>query len=188
MLLMRGVMASYRLPTIAYRHSIVERRMSQAVMMQDARGTSAQAVLTASGALWFAVACVGQWIFAAYITVQYVAPALRNDFSGWNDVMANGLIRGDVAGNAALVVHLFIALVITVGGTLQLMPAIRNRVPVFHRWTGRLYIAIALVTSIAGLYMVWTRHQVGGVINYLGISVDAALIIVFALMTIQIGR
>lgn len=163
--------------------------MSEAVAERswDAKA-AARSALAAAGVLWFIPACLGQWIFAAYIAAQYVGPALAGDVSGWNDVMVNGLIAGDLVGNFALGVHLFVALVITVGGTLQLMPAIRKRAPAFHRWTGRLYIAIALLTSIAALYMVWTRDQIGAVVNDIAISIDGVLIIVFALFAISAAR
>lgn len=148
----------------------------------------AQRLLSASAIAWFVPACVGQWIFTGYIVLKYVAPALRGDVSGWNDVMVNGLIRGDLAGNIALGVHLFIAFAITAGGTLQLIPAVRRGAPSFHRWNGRAYVVIALITSLAALYMTWTRHQLGGVVSAVGISLDAVLIIFFSGMTFVSAR
>jgi hypothetical protein len=97
--------------------------------------------------------------------------------------MHNGLIAGDVIGNAALMLHIAVAFVITVGGTLQLMPFVRNRARTFHRWNGRLYIVIAFFTSIAALWMVWTRDGLGGAINDVAISINALLIMAFAWMT-----
>ena len=148
----------------------------------------AQRLLSASAIAWFVPACVGQWIFTGYIVLKYVAPALRGDVSGWNDVMVNGLIPGDLAGNIALGVHLFIAFAITAGGTLQLIPAVRRGAPSFHRWNGRAYVVIALITSLAALYMTWTRHQLGGVVSAVGISLDAVLIIFFSGMTFVSAR
>lgn len=163
--------------------------MSEAVIAWpgDAVG-AAHKVLQASGVLWFIPACIGQWIFAAYIAVQYVGPAFAGDVSGWNDIMINGLIQGDLIGNIALGVHLFIAFAITVGGTLQLMPAIRKRAPTFHRWNGRTYIVVAFVTSIAALYMTWSRDQIGGTPALIAISIDAVLIMAFALFALGAAR
>jgi len=149
---------------------------------------AAQNVLKASGVIWFIPACIGQWIFAVYIAAQYVGPAFVNDFSGWNDVMVNGLIEGDVVGNIALGIHLFIAFWITVGGTLQLMPAVRRRAPAFHRWNGRAYVVVAFVTSIAALYMAWTRDQIGEWPALAAISIDAVLIMMFALLALNAAR
>lgn len=163
--------------------------MSEAVIARagDAKG-AAQSLLAASGVIWSVPAFVGQWIFAAYIAIQYVGPALGGDVSGWNDIMVNGVIAGDLLGNIALGVHLFIAFWITAGGTLQLVPIIRSRARTFHRWNGRLYIVIAFLTSIAALYMTWTRDQLGGVIAASGISIDALLIMTFALLAYRAAR
>jgi hypothetical protein len=163
-----------------------EMSMSDAVAARtfDVTGV-AQKLLTASGVIWFIPAFVGQWIFAIYVAGQYVGPALAGDVSGWNDIMPTGLIAGDLAGNIALGAHLFMAFVITIGGTLQLVPQIRAHAPTFHRWNGRLYIAVAFLTSIAALYMVWTRDLIGGFISDISISIDAVLIMTFAAMALR---
>ena len=97
-----------------------------------------------------------------------------------------GFVAGDLVGNVALAVHLFIAFVITIGGTLQLIPQIRAHAPAFHRWNGRLYILIAFVTSLAALYMIWTRDTFGGIlINDISVSLDAVLIMVFAAIALR---
>jgi len=163
--------------------------MSEAVIARAGDASrAADKVLQTSGVIWFIPACIGQWIFAVYIAAQYIGPALANDFSGWNDIMVNGLIAGDLVGNIALGIHLFIAFAITVGGTLQLMPAIRKHAPVFHRWNGRTYIVVAFVTSIAALYMTWTRDQIGGIPALTAISIDAVLIMAFALLALNAAR
>jgi len=153
----------------------MEMLMSEAVVARPAPRVSADAILRASGVLWFIPAAIGQWIFAYYIAVQYGASAFGGNWSAWNDIMANGLIAGDIAGNIA------VAFWITIAGTLQLVPFVRNNARSFHRWNGRLYVVIALVTSVAALYMTWAREQLGGVISDVGISINGVLIIVFAL-------
>lgn len=139
----------------------------------------AGAALKTSAALWFVVAAAGQWLFAYYIAIQYGA-VLWGDTRPLNEFMPNGAIAGDVVGNAALIVHLAIAFTITIGGTLQLIPYVRNTFPAFHRWNGRVYIVTGFITSIAALYMVWTRDGIGGMINDISISINGVLIMVFA--------
>ncbi len=58
---------------------------------------------------------------------------------------------GTTSANAALVVHLAMAALVTFGGPLQLIPQIRAHFPAFHRWTGRAYIAVASVGERLGL-------------------------------------
>lgn len=141
---------------------------------------AADAALKTSAALWFIVAAAGQWIFAYYIAVQYGGSALGGDLSSWNEILYNGLVEGDLVGNIALAIHLLIAFTITIGGTLQLIPQVRRTAPVFHRWNGRVYMATAFVTSIAALYMVWTRDGLGGMPNDIAITINGVLIMAFA--------
>ncbi len=156
--------------------------MSEAVVARPAPGVSADAILRASGVLWFIPAAIGQWIFAYYVAVQYGASAFAGDWASWNEIMVNGIIPGDMLGNIALVAHIAIAFWITVGGTLQLMPFVRNNARRFHRWNGRFYILIAFVTAAAGIYMTWARDQLGGVVSAIGITIDGALIMTFAVL------
>ena len=103
--------------------------------------------LARAGAFWFISAFAGQVLFAIYIYFNYGLSALQGNSARWNDTLFNGLIKGDVLGNALLAVHLVLAFVITLSGPLQLIPAIRNRARAFHRWNGRAYILIALIIS-----------------------------------------
>lgn len=147
---------------------------------------AARATLRNATAAWFVVAFVGQWLFAWHIAKVYVGTALAGDFGAWNAHLFVGFVPGDRVGNVALAAHLFIAFVITIGGTLQLVPWLRTRAPAFHRWNGRLYIAIAFVTSVAALYMIWTRDTFGGIlINDISVSLDAVLIMAFAAVALR---
>lgn len=145
-------------------------------------GDVADAALKTSAVVWFVPAAIGQWIFAYYIAVQYGVSAFAGRWSSWNDIMANGLIAGDLAGNVAIVIHIAVAFWITIAGTLQLMPLVRNNARSFHRWNGRLYVLIAIATSVGALYMTWARDQLGGVVSDVGISINGVLILAFALM------
>jgi len=57
-----------------------------------------------------------------------------------------------------------------------LVPQIRNRFPVFHRWNGRIYMLTAVTLSVAGLYMTWFRGSVGDLSIHLGSTLNAVLI------------
>jgi len=162
--------------------------MSEAVALRAAPRLPADAILRAAGVLWFIPALIGQWVFAFYITVQYGGSFFRGDLAAWNEIMHNGLMPGDVIGNAALMVHIAIAFVITVGGTLQLIPFVRNRARSFHRWNGRTYVTVAMLSSVAALWMVWTRDGLGTIVNDIAISIDAVLIMAFAWMMWRTAR
>lgn len=160
--------------------------MSEGAVTQrwDAKA-SARSVLQASAVLWFIPALIGQWFFAYHVAATYIGPALGGDFTAWTDRLFVGLVAGDLVGNAALAAHLVIAFVITIGGTLQLIPQIRNYAPAFHRWNGRIYIGIAFVTSIAALYMIWTGDTFGPDVLEIVVSINGVLIMIFAAITLR---
>ena len=161
--------------------------MSEAVLQRtwDADAT-ARSALQASATAWLVPALIGQWFFAYHIAATYIATAFAGNLAAWNKRLFVGLVAGDLTGNIALVAHLFIAFVITVGGTLQLIPQIRTYAPAFHRWNGRLYIVIAFMTSLAGIYMIWTRDTFGGILmNDIGVSLNGVLIMIFAAIALR---
>jgi uncharacterized membrane protein len=79
-------------------------------------------------------------------------------------------------GNTAVVMHLASAVIIMLAGAVQLVPQVRNRFPVFHRWNGRIYMLTAVALSVAGLYMTWIRGSVGDLSVHLGSTLNAVLI------------
>lgn len=147
--------------------------------------TIAETALKGSAALWFLTAVIGQWIFAFYVVAFYGGSALRGDTEAINNNLVHGIIQGDIIGNVAVVTHLVLAVIITFGGPLQIVPQFRNRFPFLHRLNGRLYMATAFMISIGGLYMIWTRGTIGGLAQHLAISLNAVLIIVFAALALR---
>jgi uncharacterized membrane protein len=147
--------------------------------------------LAADGALkravqfWFVVTVIGQLVFAFTVASFYGMTALRGDLRAWNKVLAHGYIPGDGVGNLALAAHLASAVVIILAGSLQLVPQIRGRFPILHRWNGRLYIVTAFSVSLAGLYLMWVRGTVGDLPQHLGTSLMAVLIMLCAVMALR---
>lgn len=145
----------------------------------------AATALKSSAVFWFLVAVIGQLVFVLYILSFYGGSAVRGNLETWVKVLPHGIIPGDTMGNLAIAIHLLLAAIITIGGPLQLIPQIRARAPSFHHWNGRVYLTTAVVASITGLYMVWFRGGVGGVVQHLGISLNAVLIMFCGAMALR---
>jgi hypothetical protein len=128
---------------------------------------------------WWAVALVGQGLFAAYVAAFYGGAAWRGDFERWNQVLPQGWAAGQTVTNVVLSLHLLFTVVIVLGGALQLLPALRRHAPQVHRWNGRVYVLSALLLAVGGLVLVWSRPG-GELGQHLGISLNALLIIGFA--------
>jgi hypothetical protein len=142
--------------------------------------------LKAAIRVWFTVAVAGQLFFVAHIVSFYGRSALAGDFAHWNKVLARGFVPGDHIGNAALVVHLAMAALITFGGPLQLIPQIRTHFPAFHRWTGRAYLVVAVLASTSALYLSLVRRGVpGGFLQHATVDLNAVLILIFAALALR---
>lgn len=134
---------------------------------------------------WFVIAFLGQFIFAVYVMLYYGGAVLSGNWDAWNKVFPRGYVAGDTIGNMTVVIHIGMAFLVTVCGTLQFIPQLRASVPRFHRWNGRVYIASVFFASIAGLFMVWGRGAVGGLIQHIAISLNGVLIMLFAGLTLR---
>lgn len=137
-------------------------------------------LLNAAAAFWFAVMVIGQWSFVYYIAAFYGGRTLSGNFAAWAEhPFVKAYVPGDTVGNLAFAAHVMLAITITFGGTLQLLPQIRARAAWFHRWNGRLFIGLSLLVSAAGFYMVWLRQGADGGLNDLSISLNGVLIFIF---------
>src|SRR5205085_12246997 len=136
--------------------------------------------LHAATRVWFTVAVAGQLMFAAYIALFYGGAAAHGRIDAWTRVLKHGYVRGDAAGNVAIVVHLLSALILIAGGAIQFVPQIREAAPRFHRWNGRFYVLTAFTTSVAGLYMTWVRGTFANTFQRAAITLNAILIVVCA--------
>jgi uncharacterized membrane protein len=145
----------------------------------------AATALKAAVRFWFGVMVIGQLIFAFTVASFYGLTAMRGDLLAWRKSITHGYIPGDTMGNLAIVVHLTSAVVVILAGLLQLVPKVRELAPSLHRWNGRLYVVTAFAISLAGLYMTWIRGSVGDLVQHLGSSLMAVLIMVCAVMALR---
>jgi hypothetical protein len=64
--------------------------------------------------------------------------------------------------------HIFASSVAILLGPFQFMAAVRSRWPVFHRWSGRIYLLGVLVGGLAAIHM--SAFAFGGLVSTLGFS------------------
>jgi hypothetical protein len=145
----------------------------------------ANMALTGAVRFWFAVTVIGQVLFAGTVAMFYGMTAGRGDWHAWNKGMTHGYVPGDRIGNSAVAIHLISAVIIILSGAVQIVPQVRTRFPIFHRWNGRIYMVTAFTISLAGLYMMWVRGTVGGLGVHLGQSLNAVLIMLCAIMALR---
>lgn len=143
---------------------------------------AADAMLSGSAAIWFLMALLGQWAFLYYIIGFYGVSIAQGNFQAWtkNTSLFKGYVAGDTVGNLFFAAHISLAAVVTFGGALQLIPQIRSSAISFHRWNGRVFLLTAVAASLVGLWLIWVRGDSPTLSNSIAISLNAALIILFA--------
>ena len=144
--------------------------------------------LKRAGQIWFTSAAIGHWLFVYYVAALYVPLLLARGAPGLADThLPHGYVPGDAPGNASMVAHLLLAIIIVGGGPLQLIPQIRARFPAFHRWNGRVWMTTAILTAVTGIYMSWSRGDppIGGVNGQIGTTISGLLVLVFAPITLH---
>lgn len=72
------------------------------------------------------------------------------------------LHAGDPAASLSLFVHMVAGAAITVLALLQTLPGLRARHPAFHRRSGRLVLAAAMLTALGGLAYIARQGTIGG--------------------------
>ena len=142
-------------------------------------------MLNISVQLWFVTAVLGMWIFAFYVALFYGGAALEGDFMKWNRVLPHGYAEGETMGNLAVGIHMLFAVIVMAGGPIQFIPQLRKYAPKFHRWNGRFYIGAAFLISLSGVYMVITKGTISGLVGDISVSINGALIMLFAILAIR---
>lgn len=137
--------------------------------------------LRRASVLWFVVTVVGQVAFIGFILAFYGVRTASGNFAGWNDKpLIDGYIAGDSLGNAVFAAHVLLASVVTLGGLMQLVPALRRKWPRLHRWTGRAFLTLAIVMALSGVWLAVVRGTYLSVISAVAILINALLILIFA--------
>lgn len=129
---------------------------------------------------WFAATALGQLLFVAFIVLFYYSSIFSGNLAAWNTKpLITGYVAGDSTGNGQFALHVLAAAAMTLAGLLQLVPQVRQRWPRLHRWSGRLFLTLALVLSLGGLWLVWVRGSYLTLTGALAISLDGVLILTF---------
>lgn len=146
---------------------------------------SAHQVLHWSGRAWFTVAAIGQLAFVGFIIAFYYTRTFSGDFAAWNEkALIDGFKEGDLMGNLMFAIHVVLAAVMTVTGLIQLIPQIRSRAPMVHRMSGRIFVLLACLLALGGLWLGWVRGTQLSSISALAISLNGVLILAFAAPTV----
>lgn len=109
-----------------------------------------------SATVWASMSIWGTWI-----TVYYSKSAMFH-WDGFNIAFPDMYTPGYNVASLAIALHLIGAAFMALVGAFQLVKFIRKRYTVFHRWSGRLYIAASIIASLGGLGFIFFKGSYGG--------------------------
>jgi uncharacterized membrane protein YedE/YeeE len=98
------------------------------------------------------IALTGFLLLLSLAVLEFVDHAGRLGRSGLSGGEAGSRLFSEVmAANLGLYTHMLTGAVITLFAPLQLIPALRRKLPAVHRWSGRVLVSLAILTAIGGL-------------------------------------
>lgn len=133
--------------------------------------------------LFAKAAWVSMIIFAFYIMNQYGGTMLMGKVKSWGPAFL-----GNPVSTAGIGLHFLTAPVILLLGNVQLIPAIRRKRPAVHRWLGRLYAAMSLLTALGGLVFILIHGCLGGTMMNIGFTMYGMLMVWMAIETVRHSR
>ena len=134
-------------------------------------------MLRMAATTWCMVAALGQLVFGAYIAATYAVASIHGQSATWNRVWPSGYVQGETPGNLMVAVHVLLAALVTVCGSLQLLPVLRRVAPRFHRWNGRVYLTTVLIVSVTGLGMLAFNRGFAGASQNGNVAINGVLLI-----------
>lgn len=151
------------------------------------RGLAA-ALLRWSAVLLVATAWVSAALFGLYILAFFGGVALGGAPERWNESLPGLHDARTPLATLAIGAHFATGGVLLLLGPVQLIGAIRRRVPVLHRWLGRLYVLAAGVAGLGGLAFILAKGTIGGTPMDLGFGLYGALMVACAALAYVHGR
>lgn len=150
--------------------------------------TSSLNCFNKSQKICFITLLFSQLIFVSYLAAGYGFTGLSEGLSQWNRFNETAYVSGDVLGNAMYASHVLLAIIMIVGGSLQLIPSIRNRFASFHRYNGRLFVLLACTISLAGMYLITVRGTVGNTLMHSLTFFSGAMVLVSSFFAVSAAR
>ncbi len=142
--------------------------------------------LKRSAQFTLAAILLGQISFILYILLFYVRFSLTGQFDRLNDKPhLSGFEAADPIGSGIFLLHVLGGGLVIGLGLLQLISGFRRRPLKLHRWAGRAYAAIAVLSALNGLWLTWMRGSYISIPSALAVSGNAIAILICVGFTVR---
>jgi hypothetical protein len=128
---------------------------------------------------------VSATLFGLYILAFYAGAVAEGDMARWNEVLPRLYEPSTPVSTAGIALHFAAGGIILVLGCVQLLGAVRLRLPALHRWLGRVYVTAALLAGVGGLTFIVTKGTVGGMVMDIGFGLYGILTVLAAVQTFR---
>ncbi len=148
----------------------------------------ANKTLQMSKKFWFISLVSAQIVFVTYLALGYGMSALSANILQWNKFNDTAYIENDALGNTIYGLHVLLAIIMIIGGSLQLIPKLRARYSKFHRINGRVFVALACTISLAGLYLITVRGTIGNSLMHSLTTFSGLVVLVSSFFAVAAAR
>jgi hypothetical protein len=124
-------------------------------------------------------------IFGLYIVAFYFGAVFDGTPDQWNKALPRLYDPHTMLATLGIGLHFAAGTILLLLGPVQLIGAVRARVPALHRWIGRLYASTALISGLGGLAFIALQGTIGGGPMNLGFSLYGVLIVVASVETVR---
>lgn len=145
-------------------------------------------LLKRSVTVWLSSLIIAQLVFVSYLLLGYGLTAMTSGWSTWSAFNNSAYMENDIIGNISYATHVLLAIAMILGGSLQILPSIRNRFTKFHRINGRIVVSLACIISLAGMYLIVFRGTVGNVLLHSLTAFSGLVILISSFMAIKMAR
>lgn len=156
-----------------------------AVGIETPERTASAVLLRGAGAILVAITWLSAMIFGAYILAHYGGAVQDGALERWNTVLPRLYEPHDLAAMLGIGLHFAAGAVLLLAGPVQLLSAVRERVPVLHRWLGRIYVICAMVAGVGGFVFIVQKATIGGPVMNLGFGLYGVLMALSAAQALR---
>ncbi len=127
-------------------------------------------------------------VFGLYILVFYALAYVSGDTAQWNKVLPGLYDAENTGSTAGIAIHFLAGGIILILGCLQLLPFVRERYPIIHRASGRVYVLACLLAAAGGLVFIALKGTIGGRVMDIGFTGYGLLMGLAAVQTARFAR
>jgi uncharacterized membrane protein len=127
-------------------------------------------------------------LFGLYILLFYLDAYWAGELTRWNDEASEFYAADTPLATTGIGLHFLGGALILFLGSIQLIERIRTRYLAIHRWIGRVYVLLSLLTAIGGLTFILLHGTIGGPVMDIGFALYGVLMAWAAVETIRHAR